>query len=92
MPLKIKMNQKEKYRKGVVIIIIGRLLFFSCVHQDLVGIAVSWEHILPMPPQEQLCLRLKRPGGQFPVLRSVKFLILICLNEDSPKGIRAGQR
>lgn len=44
-----------------------------------------------MPPQEQLCLKEKRLGGQFPVLRSLMFLILICLNEGSPKGIRGGQ-
>lgn len=80
------MNQKEKCRKEVVREENKRRLFFLPVY-----IRISWEHMLPVPPQEQLCLREKRPGGWFPVLRFLMFLILLCLNEGSPKGVRAGQ-
>lgn len=83
------MNQKEKCRKGVVRDGNKERLIFFFLYTP-VGTAILWEHILAVPLEKQSCLR-EGKCGLFPVLRSLMFLILICLNEVSPKGIRAEQ-
>lgn len=86
------MNQKEKCRKGVV-----ReenkerlIFFFLCTpgfswDSNFVGAHIGSATAGAALPQR------RKLGGLFPVLSSLMFLILICLNEVSPKGIRAEQ-